>query len=166
MDDGWINLFVPHRWRRAVQLRLRESDLAKLPTAADLAREHRARPLASRGYPPASDRRTEQRLGKIYEYAGRRFAEAVSLADLAGQVGMSPAAFSRYFKRVTGRAPSDFLNDLRIEQACRLLRESDRKITEIAGAVGFATLTNFNRRFRERAAVTPRDYRRTFHRHE
>ena len=73
---------------------------------------------------------------------------------------MPPAEFSRYFKRVTGRAPSDFFNDLLLDHACRLLRESNRTITRVSADAGFNTLTSFNRRFRERTGSTQRDYRR------
>lgn len=129
-----------------------------------LARDPRVRPLASRSYPPATNHRAEQRLGRIYDYAGRHFARTITLSEMARQVAMTPAAFSRFFKRVTRRTPSDFLNDLRIEHACRLLRESDRTVTDIAAAAGFPTLTNFNRRFRERNRTTPREYRQSFQR--
>lgn len=75
---------------------------------------------------------------------------------------MSPAAFSRYFKRSMGRSPSDFLSDLRTENVCRLLRETRRTMADIAQECGFSTLTNFNRRSRECTGTTPRDYRRSF----
>jgi len=127
-----------------------------------LARDQRVRPLASRAYPPATNHRAEQRLARIYDYAGRHFARTITLPELAREVAMTPAAFSRFFKRVSKRSPSDFLNDLRIEHACRLLRESDRTVTDIAAAAGFPTLTNFNRRFRERNGTTPREYRQSF----
>ncbi len=128
-----------------------------------LSADRKARPLASLCYAPVLDRREEARLARVYGYAARHFRERVTLPRLARSAAMSPAAFSRYFKRSTGRAPSDFLNDLRIEHACRLLREGDRTVADIASEAGFSTLTNFNRRFRERAGTTPRDYRSTFH---
>jgi AraC-like DNA-binding protein len=129
-----------------------------------LATDGKARPLASLCYAPVLDRRNEARLARVYGYAARHFREAVTLAGLARSAAMSPAAFSRYFKRSTGRAPSDFLNDLRVEHVCRLLRETSRSVTDIALDTGFSTLTNFNRRFRERTGTTPREYRRAFHR--
>jgi AraC-like DNA-binding protein len=125
-----------------------------------LARDRQARPLASLSYAPVLNRETEARVARVYEYAASHFQEAVTLPQLARVAAMSPAAFSRYFKRVTGRAPSDFLNDLRLDHACRLLRESNLTITRVSADAGFNTLTSFNRRFRERTGATPRDYRR------
>jgi AraC-like DNA-binding protein len=127
-----------------------------------LAAARSVRPLASVSYAPVLDRRAEARLARVYAFAATHFRETVTLPQLARAAAMSPAAFSRYFKRSTGRAPSDFINDLRIEHACRLLRETDRTVTDIAADAGFPTLTNFNRRFRERTKATPRDYRRAF----
>jgi AraC-like DNA-binding protein/quercetin dioxygenase-like cupin family protein len=127
-----------------------------------LAGARRSRPLASAGYAPALNRQAEERISRVYAYAAEHFRDEVALADLARAAAMSPASFSRYFKRTTGRAPSDFLNDLRVEQACRQLRESDHTVTRIATDAGFATVTNFNRRFRERMGTTPREYRLTF----
>lgn len=129
-----------------------------------LSRVRNARTLASLSFDPALNRKTEKRLSRVYRYAADHFQEPVTLPQLAKVAAMSPAAFSRYFKQVTGRAPSDFLNDLRVEHVCRLLRESDRSITEIAASSGFSALTNFNRRFRERTGTTPRDYRHSFSR--
>ncbi|MFA7234946.1 MAG: AraC family transcriptional regulator [Terrimicrobiaceae bacterium] len=128
-----------------------------------LSSDRKAKPLTSPCYAPVLDRRKEARLARVYGYAARHFRERVTLAGLARAAAMSPAAFSRYFKRSTGRAPSDFLNDLRIEHTCRLLRETPRTVADIALEAGFSTLTNFSRRFRERTGTTPREYRGAFH---
>jgi AraC-like DNA-binding protein len=127
-----------------------------------LAADPKPRLLASLSYAPILDRRKEGRLARVYDYAAQNFRRQVSLPVLAKVAAMSPAAFSRYFKRSTGRAPSDFLNDLRTEHASRLLRETHRTVADISADSGFSTLTNFNRRFRERMGTTPRDYRKTF----
>ena len=129
-----------------------------------LSADRKAKPLAGLFYAPVLDRRNEARLARVYGYAASNFREAVTLAGLARAAAMTPAAFSRYFKRSTGRAPSDFLNDLRVEHVCRLLRETGRAVADIALDTGFSTLTNFNRRFRERTGTTPREYRRAFRR--
>ena len=73
---------------------------------------------------------------------------------------MSPAAFSRFFRRAMGRTFTDYLTELRVTTACTLLRESDDPITSVAEQAGFANLANFNRRFLQRKAMTPSEYRR------
>ena len=70
---------------------------------------------------------------------------------------------SRYFSRMTGRTVSEFVNEVRIGHARRMLIETDRTIAEVAFANGFESLSNFNRRFRDIAGTSPREFRQ---RHE
>lgn len=119
-----------------------------------------ARPLASVGYAPSLDRRTKDRLARVYAFLLARFRDPLTLAEIAREAAMTPAGFSRHFKRVTGRNVSTFLNELRIGHAARLLGETTRTVGDIAVDSGFATLSNFNRRFREQLRCAPRDYRR------
>ena len=72
---------------------------------------------------------------------------------------MSLSAFCHYFKRVTGRTLSDFIKEVRIGLARKLLMETDRSVAEIAYASGFESLSNFNRQFREVSACSPRTFR-------
>lgn len=125
-----------------------------------LSRARAVRALASAGYAPDLDRRSEDRLARVYGFLMRRFTDAITLAEIARVAAMSPASFSRYFKRVTGRNVSEFINELRIDHAARLLSETDWSVGRIAAAAGFPTLSNFNRRFRQCLRCTPREYRR------
>lgn len=64
-----------------------------------------------------------------------------------------------HFKTRTGKTLPDFVNELRVGRACRMLAEAAQPVTEIALACGFANLANFHRQFRQRMRLTPRDYR-------
>jgi len=122
-----------------------------------------ARPLCTLTYAPRLDNRASERITKVITYILDHVADPIHLSDLSTVAAMSPSAFSRYFKRATGRNPSHYINDLRIEQSATWLRETDEPITFIAEKVGFLTLTSFNRRFKERMHITPREYRKRFH---
>lgn len=122
----------------------------------------RGRPLASAAYEPSLGQRAEDRLARIYAFLMEHYREPLTLAEIARVAAMTPPALSRYFKRATGRNVSVFLNELRIDHAAQLVRESPQGISAIAAAAGFATLSNFNRRFRERLGCSPREYRRVF----
>jgi AraC-like DNA-binding protein len=102
------------------------------------------------------------RLGKAYAFLLSHFTEPIALADIAAAAAMSPAAFSRFFKRAAGRNLWNFLTELRLDNACRLLRESDQSVTDIALGSGFPTLSSFHRHFRVRHHTHPRAYRAAF----
>ena len=79
---------------------------------------------------------------------------------LARRASLSVAAFSRFFKLRTGKTLPQYVNELRIGRACRLLADERLKVTQVALECGFTNLANFNRRFRDITRLTPREYRR------
>lgn len=90
----------------------------------------------------------------------RNPAEEFSLERLAAQAQLSKFHFSRLFKAATGRSPSRYHLDLRMNAARRLLRETDRSIIEIALEVGYPSPSRFAQLFRREAGLTPSEYRR------
>ncbi len=153
---------ISTRLRTLVRLEGLPAVLELLATLHLLAQARNVRPLASAAYEPSLDRHAEQRLARVYAFLMRSFQERLSLAQIARVASMNPEAFSRYFKRATGRNVSVFLNELRIDYAGRLLRETTRRIGDVATEAGFATLSSFNRRFRARMGCTPRKYRHVY----
>lgn len=69
---------------------------------------------------------------------------------------MSVSAFSRFFKRTLGKTFTDYVTELRLSHACKLLLETDASISEAAFQAGFNNLSNFNRRFLEWKSIRPR----------
>ena len=135
--------------------------LLELVAILNLLAGGRARELASAAYAPSLNRLMEARLTRVYTLLTTRFHEPLTLLEIARVAAMTPAAFSRYFKRETGRNVSEVLNDLRVDYAARLLSDTTQSISEVAMESGFATFSNFNRRFRERLNCSPREYRKT-----
>jgi len=88
------------------------------------------------------------------------FAQPLSAADFATDLGMSESRFSRSFRRATGNTFTDFVNRIRVQQACHLLMATDRLVTHICYEVGFNNVANFNRRFLEIKGMTPTQFRR------
>lgn len=99
------------------------------------------------------------RLEDMVEIVNQRYAEPISAKDVAAAAFMHPSAASRLFARLTGTSITRYLNMVRIDAACRLLRDTDLAIAVIAGECGFGNLSNFNRVFRELKLSTPREYR-------
>jgi AraC-like DNA-binding protein len=81
---------------------------------------------------------------------------------MAALVGMSPVAFSRFFRVRTGRTLSDYIIDIRLGFAARMLVDSTKNVSEICYECGFNNLSNFNRTFKSKKGFTPRDFRAMF----
>ncbi|MET0426022.1 MAG: helix-turn-helix transcriptional regulator [Actinoplanes sp.] len=90
----------------------------------------------------------------------RAYAEPLDVAAIAAVAHLSPAHFSRCFRAVFGETPHRYLQRRRIERAMRLLRETDRSVTDICVDVGCTSLGTFSRTFREIVGETPSGYRR------
>lgn len=119
-------------------------------------------PLASPAFSPSLRERDISRLDQVLHYLRKNKSEPVSLEQVATMARMSPKSFCRFFKSNTGKTLVEYLHELRIGEACRLLLETDRSISEIAFDCGFNNLSNFNRRFRRVKNTTPREFRRRF----
>lgn len=104
----------------------------------------------------------QSRIDRVCTYINENFKNELRLKDAAKIANMSVTAFSRFFKKSTGKTFVNYVNSLRIGWACKLLIESDMNITEISYEVGFNNLSNFNRRFYERHQINPRNYRKQF----
>ena len=90
------------------------------------------------------------------------FADPVSLPNVAKAAGLSAGHLSEKFKNVTGSKFVDYVARLRFEKACEYLAKGDRRISEIAFAVGFQSLSQFNRIFKKLSGKSPTAYRRMF----
>ncbi|HTL81656.1 MAG TPA: AraC family transcriptional regulator [Bacteroidia bacterium] len=99
------------------------------------------------------------RMHSIYDFTLKNFSKDVSVGNAAEVVHMTPEAFCRFFKKHTRKTYVTFLNEVRVEQACRRLKSADDKlIAEIAYACGFGNVSHFNRVFRKVTGKTPREY--------
>ncbi|RCW72934.1 AraC family transcriptional regulator [Pseudorhodoferax soli] len=101
-----------------------------------------------------------EQINRIVDRITGDLTASVSLADLAGELGMGESRLSRFFKRATGNSFTDFVNMVRINSACRLLMQTDHFVADICYQVGFNNVANFNRRFLELKGVTPTEFRR------
>ena len=108
---------------------------------------------------PGADYKARQ-LKEIVGYLGAHFTESLSLTAVAAHFGLSPQYFSSFFRENFGRTFTQHINSLRIEQAARLLRESDLPVMEIGFNVGFDNFSYFIKRFRAVYGVSPSNYRK------
>jgi len=118
--------------------------------------------LASSSFSHAPRDRESRRILKVKEYINDHYAEPLSLEMLSGMVGMSPSSFSRFFKQHTNRTLSSYLIDIRLGQAARDLVDTSQNVSEICYACGFNNLSNFNRIFKAKRGMSPREFRQIY----
>ena len=102
---------------------------------------------------------TDSRLAEVCSFIRENFYRPIPVKEIAVVAKMSPHSFSRFFSRSTGSGFVNYVNQVRTNKACYLLRETDHQINEIVYECGFATISNFNKQFRKHAGMSARDYR-------
>jgi AraC-like DNA-binding protein len=118
--------------------------------------------LCSENYKQAFDERGNKKMSDVYMYLRENYFRPISLEKIAKIAKMSPFAFSRYFKKNCGAGFVEYLNKVRTNKACYLLRETEYQVHDIAVECGFASISNFNKQFRKSEGISPRDYRAQF----
>lgn len=104
-----------------------------------------------------------KRMNDVFQYAMNHFHEFISLEEISEKANMSKNAFCRYFKKRTNKTFFQFLIELRIENACKLLYiENELSIAQISELCGFQNIANFNRKFKELKNMTPSQYKSQF----
>lgn len=119
-------------------------------------------PLASAGFVDNFKPSQDDRMNRIYEYVMYNFREKMTLTDISAVACLSEVAFCKYFKSHTGKSFFNFLNDIKIGYACRLLLESNMNIAEVCYESGFNNLSHFNQQFRRHLKSSPQRYRELF----
>ena len=114
--------------------------------------------VASQSFVESFNNSRDQRINEIYKYINDHFQKDISLAELASVINMTPNSFCRYFKKTARKTPIEYLNEIRIAYAYRLLEKGDKTIAQCAYESGFNNLANFNRRFKLVAGMTPKEY--------
>jgi AraC-like DNA-binding protein len=118
--------------------------------------------LTSPGYVPANGEKDYQRINEVYRYVMDHFAEDIDLRTMAGITNLTKEAFCRHFKQVTGKTFFTYLNEYRIGYACKLLINTNLRITEICFDSGFNSISNFNKQFKKVTKINPSSYRKQF----
>jgi AraC-like DNA-binding protein len=101
-----------------------------------------------------------RRLLRARDAMDRAYAEPLDVRAVAAVAHVSPAHFSRSFRAVFGETPHRYLQRRRVERSMFLLRETDRRVTDICFDIGFGSLGTFSRTFRDIVGETPSAYRR------
>lgn len=126
-----------------------------------LARKEEFTPLSTQEVKQLNPKEKE-RIDKVFQFTIDSFRKPITLSYVAEIAGMSIPAFCSYFKKSTKKTYIDFLNEIRIGYACKLLIDSRMNVLEICYESGFNTLANFNKQFLKIKRITPSQYRKQF----
>ncbi len=121
-----------------------------------------ARTLSSSSFAKIKTFSDSRRVQKVQRYIDAHYQEDIRLSVMSDMVGMTPVSFSRFFRLRTGKTLSDYLIDIRLGHATRLLVDSARTIAEICYDCGFNNLSNFNRMFKRRKGCSPKTFRDSY----
>ena len=99
------------------------------------------------------------RIAEVIDYIVANHAEQLTLSRFAGMVDMSESAFSRFFRATTGHRFTEFVNRIRVGQACIRLYETDDSVASVSLEVGFRNTANFHRQFLKIKGMTPSAFR-------
>jgi AraC-like DNA-binding protein len=116
-------------------------------------------PLASSAINKELNETDGKRLANVYRFTMNEYHRRIQLDEVAAVANMTVNSFCRYFKKRTRKSYMDFLTEIRIGQACRLLQEKDMSISQISLEVGFNNLSNFNRKFKSVCSITPTKFK-------
>lgn len=127
-----------------------------------LAHAKNLKVLSSVGFIDTLDIDESERINKAYQYIMNNFKSQVSLKDVARVSNMSESAFSRFFSNRTRKSFSQFLIELRIGYACKLLMKADQNVTQVCFESGFNNISNFNKQFKSLTRTTPKKFQQAF----
>lgn len=111
-------------------------------------------------YVSVSDENKNDRLAAVFQYVKSNYKEEISLDEISKIANLTPTSFCRMFKSKTKKAFVEYLNEIRVSNACKYLIETDLGISEIAYECGYKTASNFNKLFKKLIGTTPKEYRR------
>lgn len=101
-------------------------------------------------------------IGQSIQYLKSNYAVNIKLADLASQSFLSPTYFCKLFKDYAGMTISEYVQRIRIEEACNLLKTTNDKVIVIAGKVGYSDIKHFNEIFKKLTGMTPSGYKKKY----
>jgi AraC-like DNA-binding protein len=147
---------IKHMFRKTGMDRI----IVLLKILSILSSNRNMEPLASSGVYSDFDEQDGRKLADIYRFTMNEFHRKISLDEVADLAHMTTNSFCRYFKKRTRKSYVDFLTEIRIGHARKLLQQNNLSISQISMEVGFNNLSNFNRKFRSVCSITPTEFRK------
>ena len=106
-----------------------------------------------------SKRGSSERIDTVLRYISDNYNTNIALEEISNVACMTPNSFCRFFKKMTNKSFTQFLNEIRIKNASRLLVKDNTPISQVGYVVGFNSITNFNKQFKQITGYTPKEFR-------
>ena len=116
--------------------------------------------LSKSGFKASTTEQSTNRINKVYDFVASNYKSKIKLAEIASVLALSEEAFCRFFKKTLNKSFVTYVNEYRINMACRLLLETDKQVSEIAFACGYDSLPFFYRQFKKVVKTSPLTYRK------
>ena len=136
-----------------------EQIIALLSLLQIMATDTKKKFLTTAHYTPSPSIMRNERMEKVIAYLNKHYTESIGLDEIASYTAMNPSAFCRYFKENTGKTFKEYIFEMRIGYACKLLTSSLMNISQIGATCGFESPVHFNRIFKKIIGMTPTLYR-------
>ncbi|WP_025144212.1 AraC family transcriptional regulator [Pedobacter jeongneungensis] len=133
-----------------------------LEVLTEIANCEEKKTLVSLGFKPNFLENEKDRIQSIYNYTISNYKNKIELKEIAAVAKISPNSFCKFFKTKSRKTYTQFLNEIRVGQACKLLIENDLTVKEICYDCGFYNFTSFHKYFREITGKTPLKYQQAF----
>lgn len=159
------------KFDKAVALKLKDRclELYKLPSLKklmlllqilqELAQTTQYHFLCEQGFTYELNHVNNERINVVYKFIEKHYQQKISLTDIATQVNMSEEYFSRFFSKIMKKSFFEFLNEYKINRACKMLIETDKQVSETCYASGFESIPFFYRQFKKFKKCQPKNYR-------
>lgn len=169
LDRSTLGLEINGKSNKYVKARLQEmaSDpparrlLKLLDILVFLSTSKDLEPVLSSAF-TANNTSDAEKIDTVFQFILKNYRHEIYVEEIAEKLNMSIPAFSRYFKHHTRKTFSNYVTEIRISHACRLLMEGNYSISEICYLSGFENLSNFYRHFKKHTGVIPKEYRGRF----
>jgi len=159
---GETNLILQQMMKGLLKLKGIESIIQLLKILEIIAHSADCLPIVQADYTNLNKESEKDRMSQVYEFVMDNFQKKIRLDEVSSLANMTVSSFSRYFTSRMNKSFSDFLTDVRISHACKLLHEQDLNISEIGYESGFNTLSNFNKLFKDKMGITPLVYKKDY----
>ena len=156
-SNGWVRQKMIGMKNQAPSRRL----LTMLDILEFLSTSKDIKPILSNGF-TAKDSYDTDRIDIVLQFIMENYSSDIYIEEIASKLNMSVPSFSRYFKHHTKKTFSNYVTEIRISHACRLLLEDNYNISEICYQSGFDTLSNYYRHFKKYVGIIPKEYKKRF----